>query len=215
MYLTRQNNTTLADEVIWDGSQHPTEEIDNIGAYTRLYSGADFDTYTYYARASYTGATSLDTDHVTGVAGRLTCTLTQAGAQIAASISGDDITIHRGDSFSAAITGLGNISGRTKLWFTVKTTARGADTAAIIQIEETAGLVYINGAAAATPANGDITVDDAVAGDITITLDEVETAKLVPDSLVYDIQMLDTGGDVSTLSAADATVTADVTRAVA
>ena len=141
-------------------------------------------------------------------------TLTQSAASVAAAVSGSDITIHRGDSLSVAITDLGDISGRTMLWFTVKTSARDADTAAIVQIEEAAGLVYINGATAATPANGSITVDDAVAGDITIVLDEVETAKLLPDSLVYDVQVLDSG-NVTTLTAADATVAADVTRAVA
>jgi len=215
LYLTRQTNSSGADEVVWDGTQNPTEEIDNIGAYTRIYTGADFDTYTYHARASYTGATTLDTDHVTGMAGKLTCTLTQVGAAVAATLSGDDLTIRRGDSFSVALTALGDISGRTKLWFTVKEKAVQSDTAATFQIEETAGLVYIDGDAAGTSGNGSITVDDAAAGDITVALDEAETAKLRPnDALVYDVQVLD-GGDVATLAAGDAEVTADVTRAVA
>lgn len=141
-----------------------------------------------------------------------TRTLTQSAASVAAAVSGTDLSIHRGDSLSASFTDLGDISGRTKLWFTIKAMRRDADTAAIIQIEETAGLVYINAAAAGTSANGSITVDDAVAGDITVTLDEVETAKLSPDALVYDIQVLD-GGNITTLTAAAATVTADVTRA--
>lgn len=214
VYLTRLHNTTEIDTVIWNGSQHPTEEIDNTGTYIRIYAGANFDTYTYYGRAMYTGATSLDTDHVTGVAGALKSALTAVGAQVAATLTGDDITVRRGDSFSVTITGLGDISGRTKLWFTVKACAAGADASAIVQIEETAGLLYINGAAAGTPANGSITVDDAVAGDITVALDEVETAKLAAAALVYDVQVLDTGA-VTTLAAGDALVTADVTRAVA
>ena len=215
LYLTRQTNSSGADEVVWDGTQNPTEEIDNVGAYTRIYTGADFDTYTYHARASYTGATALDTDHVTGMAGKLTCTLTQVGAEVAATLSGDDLTIRRGDSFSVALTALGDISGRTKLWFTVKEKAVHVDTAAAFQIEETAGLLYIDGDSAGTAGNGTITVDDAAAGDITVTLDEAETAKLRPnDALVYDVQVLD-GGSVITLAAGDAEVTADVTRAVA
>lgn len=215
LYLTRQNNSTGTDEVVWNGSQHPTEELDNVGAYARIYSGANLDTYSYFARASYTGATDLDSDHVTGSHGRATATLTTAGATLAAALSGTTVTIRRGDSLSLAITGLGDISGRTSLWFTVKAADTQVDTAAIIQIEETAGLVYLNGAdASARAANGDITVDDDVAGDITVTLDEVETDDLVPDRLTYDVQVLD-GGDVTTLTEGIADIVADITRAVA
>lgn len=66
LYLTEQNKSTGVDTVIWDGTQNPTEEIDNVGAYTRIYSVADFETNNYFARGSYTGATDLDVDHVQG-----------------------------------------------------------------------------------------------------------------------------------------------------
>lgn len=69
LYLTRQNRATGVDSVVWDGTQHPTEEIDNIGAYIRIYTGADLDTYNYYARGQYVGAVVLDTDNVTGATG--------------------------------------------------------------------------------------------------------------------------------------------------
>ena len=144
-----------------------------------------------------------------------TRTLTQSASSVTAAVSGSDLSIHRGDSLSATITGLGDIAGRTKLWFTVKEQASDPDTAATFQIEETDGLVYINGNDAVTTGNGVITVDDEAAGDITVTLDEAETAKLRPNNaLVYDIQVLDSGS-ISTLSAGDAEVTADVTRVVA
>ena len=144
-----------------------------------------------------------------------TRTLTQSAASVMAAVSGSDLSIRRGDSFSTSITGLGDISGRTKLWFTIKEKGSDMDSAAIVQVEETAGLLYINGGVAATSGNSTITVDDEVAGDITITLNEVETAKLKPNnSLIYDVQVLDSSG-VLTLSAAGAIVPADVTRAVA
>jgi hypothetical protein len=74
-------------------------------------------------------------------------------------------------------------------------------------------LLYINGGAAATAANGDITVTDAATGDMTIVLDESETAKLPTDKpLNYDIQMLTASG-VTTLAVGTLTFTADVTRA--
>jgi hypothetical protein len=143
--------------------------------------------------------------------------LVATSVAVAAALEGGVITILRGDSLSVSITGLGDISGRSKLWFTVKDRRSDTDAQAIIQIEETAGLVYLNAAdASARAANGDITVDDAVAGDITITLDEVETDDLVPNArLYYDVQMLTAAGAVTTLALDVARVTADVSRVVA
>jgi hypothetical protein len=170
----------------------------------------DRKSYTIYIEATVDGDTG-------GICyGFRALTLTDTAIAIAAAVAGGVVTIHRGDSLSAAITGLGDISTRAKLWFTVKRSQSDADTDSIIQIEETAGLVYLNGAdAAARAANGDITVDNAVAGNITITLDEVETDDLVPKTgLYYDVQML-TATDVSTLSAGPCNITADITRVVA
>ena len=145
-----------------------------------------------------------------------TRTLTQAAATVAAVVADDDITAVRGDSFSASLTGLGDISTRTKLWFTVKADKSDADTASIIQIEETAGLVYFNGAVAAVSANGTITVTDQVAGDLTIAIDEEEMANLAPTpGLYYDIQMLTAAGTVTTLTNGLFATDADVTRAIA
>jgi len=175
--------------------------------------------YTIYIEAtvdSDTGGICYGFRVVTDVADAVISALqSMAVDQVAAALSGSDLTVRRGDSFSATFTSLGDISGRTKLWFTVKEQASDPDTAAVFQIEETDGLLYINGEDAETSGNGVITVDDESAGDITVTLDETETAKLRPNnSLVYDIQVLDSGS-VSTLAAGEAEVTADVTRVVA
>ncbi|WP_455219846.1 hypothetical protein [Kaarinaea lacus] len=140
--------------------------------------------------------------------------VTQATIAANALQASGTVSIHRGDSYSASFSDLGDLSDRSKLWFTVKSSVNDEDTAAIVQIEEGGGLLYINGGVAGTSSNGDITVTDANNGDITVTLDEVETAKLSENaSLVYDIQMLTTGGTVTTLSADSAAVTADVTKA--
>ena len=66
LYLTSQNKTTGVDAVIWDGTQNPTEEIDNVGAYARLYAVADFDTYNYFVTSEYTGVAVLDVNDVQG-----------------------------------------------------------------------------------------------------------------------------------------------------
>jgi hypothetical protein len=221
LYLTAQNVSTGADTVIWDGTQNPTEEIDNVGAYIRIYGSADLDTYNYHGRGTYTGATVLDVDHVTGTYPCVnpwdfpTRTLTQTASTVATALEGGVISITRGDSLSVSITGLGDISGRTKLWFTVKTNRANTDAQSIIQIEESAGLLYINGAVATVAGNGSITVTDAVAGNITVALDEAETDDLEPTGrLYYDVQVLTAAGNVTTLSSDLCRVIADVTRVV-
>ncbi len=140
--------------------------------------------------------------------------VTQATIAANALQSSGTVSIHRGDSYSGSFSNLGDLSGRSKLWFTIKSSKDDADSAALVQIEEGSGLLYINSGAAGVSGNGVITVTDANNGDITVTLDEVETAKLSENSdLVYDIQLLTTGGTVTTLSADSAAVTADVTKA--
>lgn len=65
--LTAQNRSTGVDTVIWN-TQNPTVEIDNVGAYIRIYTGANLDTYNYFAAAEYVGVTVLDTNWALGVA---------------------------------------------------------------------------------------------------------------------------------------------------
>ena len=142
-------------------------------------------------------------------------TLTQAAASVTAAVSGSDLSLHRGDTFSASLTDLGSIAARDNLWFTIKRTKDDVDTSAIIMIDTDTGLLYVNGAAG-TAAQGSITVDDEDDGDISITIDEAVTATLAGVSDVfYDVQMLDTDGDVTTLTYGSCDITKDVTRAIA
>lgn len=145
--------------------------------------------------------------------GYVTRTLTQSAASVAAAVAGSAISVKRGDTISASLTGLGGIVGRSKLWFTVKTSYRDRDSKSIIQIEESVGLLYLNGISADTPANGSVTVDDENGGDITIALDELETAKLeTVAGLFYDVQVL-ISGNIQTLTEGTLNVTSDITRA--
>lgn len=119
----------------------------------------------------------------------------------------------RGDSMTLNFAGLGNITGRDSLWFTVKQRRSHADADSMIQIEETAGLMYIAGGVADTPLNGAIVVTDAGDGDLTVTLAPVEVAKMPVDrTLYYDVQVLESGA-VSTPATGTIVFTADVTRA--
>lgn len=140
--------------------------------------------------------------------------LQSVAVQLAAATDGGNLTIHRGDTFTAQLSGLGDISTRSKLWFTVKRKPVDPDSQSIIQMEETAQLIYLNAESAATAAHGTITVDDEGEGSMTIALDEAATAALEPRTgLLFDIQLLTSGGDVQTLATGTVRVVADVTRA--
>lgn len=173
------------------------------------------------AAAVATGAIDADalaadagTELGTAVWASATRTLTQAAASVAATVAGTTLTLKRGDSFSANLTGLGDISTRSKLWFTVKAGRDQADSASQIQIEESGGLLYLAGAAAASSGQGSLTVTNAATGALTIAIDEAATALLSGrPGLVYDIQVRTAAGAVQTLTEGDFTVSADVTRA--
>jgi len=174
-----------------DASQTFSATTDSLEALQENQEGIDVDVWTYATR-----------------------TLTTAAGTVDSAVSGSTITLRRGDTLSASITGIGDISARTKLWFTVKVKKTDADATAIVQIEETAGMVYFNGAAASVAANGSITVDDAVTGNITIAIEETETDDLVANrNLHYDVQMLTASG-VTTMCEGRLDVVLDVTRAV-
>ena len=132
---------------------------------------------------------------------------------IASAVVGSTITAHRGDTLSAALENIGALTNYSKLWFTVKRDYDDADSAAVVQIEKTGGLLFINGAVG-TAGNGSLTINDVASGDVTIVLHASETAKLSPGNYQYDIQILRSAGTpVSTLTYGEFVVPADVTRA--
>lgn len=139
---------------------------------------------------------------------------------VAGSVAAGELTVVRGDSYDSdadnAITALGDISARTKLWIVVKKAATHTDNQAILFCEETAGITRLNGAAYGTAAHSVITVSDAVAGDIRWRLDEAVTDDLGPGLYHYDIQTLDASGNVKTWRRmVQFTVQADVARIIA
>lgn len=166
-----------------------------------------------YSTRTLTGFGTLAADVAAAVWAYATRTLTMTAAAITAALSGSTLTIRRGDTVTISITGLGNITSRTKLWFTVKESENDADTASIIQIIEGTGLVYLNGAAA-TAAQGSLVVTDATAGNVTITLAAAATEDLELSSrLYYDLQYLSAAG-VTTLTEGNAKVVRDATRSI-
>jgi len=142
-------------------------------------------------------------------------TLTMPITLLKSMLRGEKLELYRGDTLDLPILGLGDLTTATQLWFTVKKQLSDADAAAEIQISLTIGLEAIAGAVATTPANGSITIDDLVAGNITIALTAEEMAKLDVDFVGYwDIQKA-VGVAVSTLTRGNAQVLGDATRSVA
>jgi hypothetical protein len=148
--------------------------------------------------------------------------LSASTAAIGASASAGEILIIRGDSMSQAITGLGDIStraGAKMVWFTVKKQLNDTDSEAILMVTEGQGLVVLNGVdttiAPIRTAEATLTVDDPVAGDITIWVNPTATDEFVPSGdLQYDVQWTD-GTDVYTVALGLSRIAADATRAVA
>lgn len=151
--------------------------------------------------------------------------LTQTAAQVAASVSGSDLTITRAVTFSATLTGLTVPATWTKMYFTVKRRLAQPDSTAIVQVVESNpsdgddGLTYLNEAAAATPGDGSLTVNQG-AGTVVILLTDNATAELPvsanADSNVYeyDVKVLLSDGSSQVLTAADATIAATPTEAI-
>jgi hypothetical protein len=168
--------------------------------------------------ASYTvsGSVGESLGRLDNIQAKTDLITTGTSLTIASAVVGSTITAHRGDTLSAALENIGALTNYSKIWFTVKRDYADADSASIIQIEKTGGLLYINGAAAGTAANGSITIDDEPTGDVTIALVAAETAKLSPGNYQYDIQILRSSGTaVSTLTYGEFVVAADVTKATA
>jgi len=127
-------------------------------------------------------------------------------------VTGTIITVLRGDTATITFSGIGSLVGRSKLWFTVKDALSDSDADAILQIEETAGLLRLNGAAG-TAGQATTSVTDATNGDVTFTVEAAATAQLAPhNNRSYDVQVL-IGSTVITRTLGTFKVPGDVTRA--
>jgi hypothetical protein len=124
-----------------------------------------------------------------------TRTLTQTAASILAALEGSVITVYQYSLWTFSITGLGDISDRSRLYFTAKTDLDSDDdeAATIVQLEETDGLLYIGGAAPTLATLGTLTVDDEILGNITGTVDPSVTG--LPNQIGhYDVKRVTAAG---------------------
>lgn len=104
-------------------------------------------------------------------------------------VSNGNITETRGTTWTIPLT-VGDISARTELYFTAKQKRDDADSLAVVQVEETDGLLRFNGASA-TAGNGTITVTDAATGALTVTVAVAATVSaLILSGLKWDVKMV-------------------------
>ncbi len=136
-------------------------------------------------------------------------------AQIQEIVEGSVVSVYQYTTWSISLTGLGDISSRSKLYFTVKSNLESADASkkTILQVEETAGLIYINGAAASDSSKATLVVDSATLGNITVTVDESVTG-LSDQHGLYDVKMVTSAGTVSVLTISTFQIKSVITRAV-
>lgn len=131
---------------------------------------------------------------------------------VSSAVSSSTITQYRGDDWSISLTGLGAVTGQTEVWFSVKRRQSDTDAEAAVILSDGTGLEIINGTAGTT-GNGTLTVDDASAGDFTMTLKAVESAKLAIGAYVFDMQWKNASGEITTIADGAFTVSPDVTLA--
>jgi hypothetical protein len=144
-------------------------------------------------------------------------TLTMTAQQIQDVVESNLITIHRGDTISISLTGLGDLSDAYDIIFTIKRSSGDPeDSASMLQVRMEGGLIYLNGEVAADSALGDILVVDEAEGDIEISVEAEASAELVPsECYVCDVQVLRyPTGTVNTVHNSACHVIEDVTRGI-
>jgi hypothetical protein len=125
-----------------------------------------------------------------------------------------ELTMYRGDTWNQRISGLGDLTAATEIWFGMKEDKKDdTDAQSIVLISLTNGLEVIVGTQG-TAANGSITiVAPPTAGIIDVMLEGVETAKIdASKRYAWDAQKL-IGDDPITPRCGTITIAADVVRA--
>jgi hypothetical protein len=146
-------------------------------------------------------------------------TVTIPAAAAVNAVEASAVTVYRGTTWTIALTGLGNITGWTKLYFTARKHPNDEDSKSLVQVMVTNpasgandGLLYFDGVAATDKTKGSITVVDATAGDITIVVN-ISMTQCDAQKITYDVKKLTASGGALLSIGASFTVVADVTRA--
>jgi len=147
-------------------------------------------------------AAPLPGTYAAGTAGEIVGSIQQGKVTVISPVSqsGDNkIAVRAGDSWSIPITGLGDISTRTKLWFALKDTPDIADNEARAFVEETDGLTVLNGWPYPDNGDGGLVVTDEGLGNLTVIFEEAATIALY-GALAWSIKILNAAGNTVTLA---------------
>jgi hypothetical protein len=140
-------------------------------------------------------------------------TLTAPAATPDTDLGAGHLHRYRAANWVISLNGLGDLSGRLELLFTVKASRSLPDTRAAVQISESLGLERIAQQAAANAVLGMLTVTDVALGNVTITLHAEATAMLSSGDYFYDIKIITaSGADLLVNPASVLTIDDAVTR---
>lgn len=122
------------------------------------------------------------------------------------------ISVFQGNSLSDAVT-MGNIIGYAQIWFTVKAGdyATVPDSAALIQITSTGGLIILNGAAAPDSTQGSLVVNSTTTGSVSVLLSASVTAQIQAGDYTWGIKWKSGSGTQLTTQTGTFSVVSDVT----
>ena len=148
--------------------------------------------------------------------------LTATAAETEETLAGQDIRITKGSLWEWSVTGLGPITDRVALYFTLKDSRAKSDASALVQISEGDGLLVLHRGpiTGASQAQGAITVDDADAGNLTVRLYSAATL-LLPTleskgAAWYDLKVIrEADVDASQLQTGGAIIASSITQATA
>ena len=174
---------------------------------------------TYYVKAIKTGYTTNSFTVV--VSGNSTASGTLVAivpVPVTPTLTTSLSDVKRGDTWDFDIT-VGNLTGYTSLWYTLKTNDNDPDASSILQIKLNAsgsggGLLYINGAPASSPALASLTITSLANGIVHCHVDQSVTLLINPRTYQSDAQTLISGA-IATPISPSLRVTDDVTRAIA
>lgn len=142
-------------------------------------------------------------------------TLTQTPQEAHDALKGGRITVTTHATLSVTIPGLGDLDARENLWFTAKASAVEGDDAALVQIEETAGLLRLEGAAAGTSGDGSLIVSEDESAAVTVRLEVGATSLLqLRTGGVWDLKWRNESGQVRQLRSGRFDVISAVTHAI-
>jgi len=156
---------------------------------------------------SSVGGISYGFDVITAVWSTSTRTLTSASTAPGTGLTAQVWTVIRGDTLSRTLSTIAADATITKAQLTVKSNSSQADSSAVMAIDSTSGLLYLNGEAPGA-YTGTLVIATGV-----LTVPAATMAELSPKSYTYDIQVWRTAV-VSTIETGTFKVVVDITKLV-